>query len=76
VERTDGDATALEGVSLAESGRWVVATHDATGVTTHGETRPDALENLEVAVRLYAEPTAEADEPTVASDAPWFEESQ
>lgn len=46
-------------IRLVESDEWWVATDVETGVTTQGETRAAALDNLDEAVALYRGETGE-----------------
>lgn len=48
----DGDDSERE-IRLVESEDWWVATDVGTGVTSQGETRESALENLDEAVALH-----------------------
>lgn len=50
-------------ILLVEDGDWWVATDTATGVTSQGETREAALENLDEAVAGFE---GEGREPTVS----------
>ncbi|SFT06469.1 type II toxin-antitoxin system HicB family antitoxin [Halostagnicola kamekurae] len=50
-------------ITLTEEGEWWVATDEATGVTSQGKTRTEALENLDEAVAGY---NGEGREPTDA----------
>ncbi|WP_435362147.1 type II toxin-antitoxin system HicB family antitoxin [Haloarchaeobius sp. DFWS5] len=50
----------------------VVATDEATGVTSQGKTKPEALANLAEALELYGRPVADEDDVTDPSDAPWL----
>lgn len=61
-------------VSLTRDGDWYVAKDEATGVTSQGRTRSDALANLSEALALYDEPLPDDVEGEVP-DAPWFESS-
>jgi len=55
----DGDDDAPEQeIRLVSDGEWWVATDVETGVTSQGETREAALENLDEAVALYRERSA------------------
>ena len=63
---SDGDVT------MTQSDGYFVATDDETGVTSQGETKAEALENLADALRLYRRPVSEMEEPDDPSDAPWF----
>jgi len=49
---SEGDEPVQE-IRLVDSGEWWVATDIETGVASQGETREDALENLDEAVALY-----------------------
>lgn len=63
-------------IRLREEGDWWVAIAEDVGVASQGETREQALENLDEAVVLHEE---EAGEPAAGEigvpDAPWFDES-
>ena len=58
-------------VSVGDS--YVVATDEATGVTSQGETKAEALSNLADALELYHRPIPEEDDVEDPSDAPWLE---
>jgi len=59
-------------VELEASDGYIVATDTETGVTSQGEDKPEALENLAEALRLHNRPIPdEAEEPDEAN-APWF----
>lgn len=49
----DGDDPDRREIRLVEDGEWWVATDVQTGVTTQGESRTAALDNLDEAVALY-----------------------
>lgn len=66
--RLDDNAT----VTLRESDGWVVARDEETGVSSQGETKAEALENLADAIALYERPEPEGEETPEPSDAPWF----
>jgi len=55
----------------ADEGGWS-AIDEATGVASQGETREEALANLDEAVELTLE-AREADTDAPVPDAPWFE---
>ena len=58
---------------IEEDDGWWSAVDQETGVASQGETREDALANLDEAVELTEE--ARADEtPAPEPDAPWFDE--
>lgn len=59
-------------VTLSESDGYIVATDDATGVTSQGDTKADALENLADALRLYHRPVPEDEDVEDPADAPWL----
>jgi predicted RNase H-like HicB family nuclease len=50
---------------------WWTAIDEATGVASQGETREEALENLDEAVELTEEALND-DTPAPEPDAPWF----
>jgi predicted RNase H-like HicB family nuclease len=52
-EEDRGDDATGQEIRLVESEDWWVATDVETGVTTQGETRETALENLDEAVALH-----------------------
>jgi len=59
-------------ITLAEDdGQWV-ARDTETGVTSQGESRSEALENLDEAIRLYERPIPSEAEDPEPPDAPWF----
>lgn len=86
---TDVDAQVEDRITLHREDDLWVATHEDTGVASHGETREEALENLDEAVALHrgeiGEPVTDEDleewglDPEGApdelepSDAPWFD---
>ncbi|MDG5778255.1 type II toxin-antitoxin system HicB family antitoxin [Haloarculaceae archaeon H-GB1-1] len=59
---------------IEEDDGWWSAVDVETGVASQGETRAEALENLDEAVELTLE-AREDDTPSPAPDAPWFEGS-
>lgn len=59
-------------IQLTKSGRWWVARDESTGVASQGETRTEALSNLDEAVALY---NSESSESAGVPDAPWFDDS-
>ena len=61
-----------DNITVRESDGFVVAKDDVTGVSSQGETKSEALENLAEALRLYHRPEPQDEEPTEPSDAPWF----
>lgn len=61
-----------ENITLVESDGYVVATDTETGVTSQGETKAEALENLAEAIRLHERPVPGDIEDPDPSDAPWF----
>lgn len=61
-----------ENIRLVESDGYVVATDTETGVTSQGETKAEALENLAEAIRLHERPVPDDIEDPDPSDAPWF----
>ena len=57
---------------IEEDDGWWSAIDEQTGIASQGETRTEALENLDEAVTLTTE--AQNDEtPASEPDAPWFE---
>lgn len=57
---------------IEEEDGWWSAIHQETGVASQGQTREEALKNLDVAVELTKQ--AQEDEPPAPEpDAPWFE---
>lgn len=52
---------------------WWTAVDEESGVASQGESRKEALANLDEAVEL-AEEAAADDSPAPEPDAPWFEE--
>lgn len=61
-----------ENITLVESDGYIVATDTETGVTSQGETKAEALENLAEAIRLHDRPVPDDIEDPDPSDAPWF----
>lgn len=61
-----------ENITLVESDGYVVATDTETGVTSQGETKAEALENLAEAIRLHERPVPDDIEDPDPSDASWF----
>lgn len=62
-------------ITLTQEGEWWVAKDEEVGVTSQGETRQEALENLDEAVELTQEVREEmedAPEPSV----PWFDNDE
>ena len=57
---------------IEEDDGWWAAIDEETGVASQGETRQDALANLDEAVALTKE-TESADTPAPELDAPWFD---
>ena len=62
-----------DNITVSAGDRYVVATDEATGVTSQGETKADALSNLADALELYHRPVADEDDVKDTSDAPWLE---
>lgn len=58
-------------ITITKSDGWFVVHDQVTGVTTQGETRSEALENLADAIPLHEDDPEEDVEPEPA-DAPWF----
>lgn len=58
-------------LTKTDDGGWL-AIDDETGVASQGETRREALDNLDQAVELTRE-AREADTDAPEPDAPWFE---
>lgn len=68
--RTGSDSTS---VTLSRSDEYFVATDELTGVTSQGETRVEALENLADALKLYEESDVGFEEDDLEpSNAPWL----
>lgn len=42
-------------ITVAEGENWYVAKEEQTGIASQGKTKPEALEALTEALRLYAE---------------------
>lgn len=61
-----------DSITVSKSDGYFVAIDETTDVTSQGETKAEALENLADALRLYHEPVSESDEPEEPSDAPWL----
>ncbi|ELZ08815.1 hypothetical protein C478_18066 [Natrinema thermotolerans DSM 11552] len=60
-------------VTVTKEGQWYVATDEASGIASQGETKSEALENLAEALALHERPDPDSDdEPTEPSTAPWF----
>ncbi|MWG35327.1 type II toxin-antitoxin system HicB family antitoxin [Halomarina oriensis] len=59
-------------VVVAVEGDWVAATDEETGVTSRGETKAEALENLAAALELSERPVREDEDADEPSDAPWL----
>lgn len=59
-------------VTVTESDGYVVATDEETGVTSQGDTKAEALENLGDALRLYERPVPDDEDVEEHSDAPWL----
>lgn len=57
---------------IEEDDGWWSAIDEESGIASQGETRENALENLDEAVRLTADAEADDAEPP-EPDAPWFE---
>jgi predicted RNase H-like HicB family nuclease len=58
---------------IEEDDGWWSAVDEDTGVASQGETRQQALENLDEAVALTDE-AREAETPAPEPEAPWFDE--
>lgn len=57
---------------IEEDDGWWSAVDEETGVASQGETREQALENLDEALSATAA-ASDADTPAPEPDAPWFE---
>ena len=57
---------------IEEDDGWWSAVDKETGVASQGETRGEALKNLDEAVKLTKE-AQDDDTPAPSPDAPWFE---
>lgn len=70
---SDASSPAGEGtIAISRSDGWFVARDEKTGVSSQGETRSEALENLADALRLYDRPEPDDVEDPEPSDAPWL----
>jgi predicted RNase H-like HicB family nuclease len=67
--RTPADG---DDVTISESDGWIVARDEDTGVSSQGETKAEALENLADALRLYHRPVPKGEDVEEPSDAPWL----
>lgn len=61
-----------ETITVFASDGKVVARDEATGVSSFGETKVEALENLSEALALYDEPVPDEEDAEEPSDAPWL----
>lgn len=62
-----------ETITVRESDGWFVARDEETGVSSQGETKPEALVKLAEALALHHEPVPEGfDDDLESSDAPWL----
>lgn len=61
-----------ETVVLSESDGYIVAKDTETGITSQGETKAEALENLADALELYFTDSPDTNEKPESSTAPWF----
>lgn len=60
-------------ITVRESDGYFVATDEETGVSSQGETKSEALENLADALALYQQPVSERDEEGLEpAEALWF----
>jgi predicted RNase H-like HicB family nuclease len=64
--------TVSQSIKLTHEDNHWVARDEETGVASQGETRDQALENLDEALELRKE-TQESDYEAPEPDAPWFE---
>lgn len=69
---TEPRTPAGDTVTVYESDGSIVAEDEETGVSSFGETKAEALENLAEALELYHRPTPPDVEEPEPSDAPWF----
>jgi predicted RNase H-like HicB family nuclease len=61
-----------EEITIRESDGYFVARDESTRVSSQGETKVEALQNLADALELYEEPVAEEEDAHEAASAPWF----
>lgn len=59
---SDVDFASGDVVRIAQEGEYHFALDEATGVSSQGPTKPEALENLAVALRSYEESVTEDDD--------------
>lgn len=59
-------------ITVRESDGCFVARDETTGVSSQGETKAEALENLAEALTLYDEPVPDDEDAKEPSSAPWF----
>jgi len=65
-EPTDGET-----VTITESGGYIVARDESSGVASQGETKAEALSNLAEALELHSRPDPD-DADISEATAPWF----
>jgi predicted RNase H-like HicB family nuclease len=58
-------------ITITRSDEWFVIRDEEAGITTQGETRAEAIENLADAIALQERDPGDDTEPE-PSDAPWF----
>jgi predicted RNase H-like HicB family nuclease len=61
----------VDNVTLTIEDGWYVARDEETGITSQGETRPEALANLADALELHERPVPD-EEDIDPSSAPWL----
>lgn len=61
-----------EEITVRKSDGLFVARDENTGVSSQGETKSEALENLAEALSLYDEPVPEDEDVSEPVSAPWF----
>lgn len=59
-------------ITVTKSDGWFVALDEETDVSSQGETKAEALQNLAEALSLHDAPVTEEDEPSEPADAPWL----
>lgn len=64
----DTDSAESETITVFESDGKIVARDETTGVSSFGESKPEAIERLAEALKLYAEPAPEDDEDEMLPD--------
>jgi predicted RNase H-like HicB family nuclease len=61
-----------EQITIRQSDGYFVARDEETGVSSQGETKVEALENLAEALSLYNTPVSEEDDANEPASAPWL----